>query len=102
MIHVIAILTAQPGQRAAVLDAFHANMPAVHAEAGCIEYGPVIDAPNSGPIQTALGDDSFMVIEKWADLDALHAHAASPHMAEYGKKTRSMLASRVVHVLTDA
>ena len=102
MIHVIAILTAHPGQRAAVLDAFHANMPAVHAEAGCIEYGPVIDAPDAGPLQTALGEDCFMVVEKWADLDALQAHAASPHMADYGQKTRPMLASRVVHVLTDA
>lgn len=102
MIHVIAILTAQPGQRAAMLDAFHANMPAVHAEAGCIEYGPVTDAPDFGRIQTKLGDDSFMVIEKWESADAVKAHSASPHMAEYAKKTGPMLASRVIHVLTDA
>ena len=102
MIHVVAILTAQPGQRAAVLEAFHANMPAVHAEAGCIEYGPVADAPDGGPIQTKLGEDTFMVIEKWESLDALMAHSASPHMADYAKKTKPMLASRVVHVLADA
>ena len=47
MIHVLAVITTKPGKRAEVLAAFHANMPAVHAEAGCIEYGPVIDAPNS-------------------------------------------------------
>ena len=44
MIHVIAVLTAKPGQRAAVLDAFRANVPAVLAEAGCLEYAPVVDA----------------------------------------------------------
>ena len=101
MIHVIAIITTQPGQRAAVLAAFHANMPAVHAEAGCIEYAPAVDAPGAGAVQTKLGDDTFMVIEKWESLEALQAHSASPHMAAYGEKTRPMLASRVIHVLTE-
>ena len=44
MIHVLAIVTAKPGQREAVLAEFRANMAAVHAEAGCIHYEPVIDA----------------------------------------------------------
>ena len=34
MIHVLAIITTKPGLRAQVLEAFHANMPAVHAEKG--------------------------------------------------------------------
>jgi quinol monooxygenase YgiN len=37
MIHVIAFITAQPGQRDKVLSAFNANVPAVLAEDGCIE-----------------------------------------------------------------
>jgi quinol monooxygenase YgiN len=102
MIHVIAIITAKPGQRATILEAFHANMPAVHAEDGCIEYGPAIDTPGMGPIQTKLGDDTFVVVEKWASADALKAHAASPHMAAYGAKTKDMIASRVIHVLSPA
>ena len=102
MIHVVAIITAKPGQRAAVLDAFHANVPAVRAEQGCIEYGPTIDAPDAGAVQTKLCGDSFVVIEKWESLDALKAHAASPHMASYGAKVKDMLASRVIHVLTAA
>ena len=44
MIHVLAIITTLPGKRDEVLAHFRANMPAVHAEDGCIEYGPVIDA----------------------------------------------------------
>ncbi len=99
MIHVLAIITALPGQRAAVLDAFRANMPAVHAEDGCIEYGPAIDAEGAGPIQTPLGPDSFVVIEKWASMEALGAHSKAPHMAAYAAKTKPMLFNRVIHVL---
>ena len=44
MIHVVAVITAKPGNRDAILEAFRANMPAVHAEAGCIEYRMAIDA----------------------------------------------------------
>ena len=98
MIHVLAIITAKPGMREAILKEFRANMPAVHAENGCIEYGPAIDA--EGSAQTKFGDDTFVVIEKWESPDALKAHAASPHMAAYGAKTREMIASRVIHVLS--
>jgi quinol monooxygenase YgiN len=100
MIHVLAIITAKPGQRDTILRAFRANMPAVHAEAGCVEYAPAIDAEGAGANQTKLGPDSFVVIEKWASLDALRAHAASPHMAAYAAKTRELVASRVIHVLS--
>jgi quinol monooxygenase YgiN len=102
MIHVIAIITAKPNQRAAILEAFRANMPAVHAEAGCIEYGPAIDAEGAGPIQTQFGPDTFVVVEKWESLEHLKAHGASPHMAAYGAKTRDLIASRVIHVLSPA
>ena len=102
MIHVVAIITAKPGIRAQILEAFHANMPAVHAEQGCIEYGPAIDAEGAGSFQTKFGPDTFVVIEKWESLDALKAHGASPHMAAYAAKTRDMIASRVIHVLQPA
>ncbi|MBV9757476.1 MAG: antibiotic biosynthesis monooxygenase [Alphaproteobacteria bacterium] len=99
MIHVVAIITAKPGLREAILQAFRANMPAVHAEQGCIEYAPAIDAEGIGGFQTAFGPDSFVVIEKWESPEALKAHAASPHMAAYAAKTRDWIASRVIHVL---
>ena len=37
MIHVLAIITAKSGMRDKILEAFHANMPVVHAEKGCVE-----------------------------------------------------------------
>ena len=100
MIHVIAIITAKPGQRAAVLELFQANVPAVHAEAGCIEYGAAIDVEDMGTAH--YGPDTFVVVEKWESADHLKAHAAAPHMKAYGAKTKDMLASRVIHVLKPA
>ncbi|PWS37050.1 antibiotic biosynthesis monooxygenase [Falsiroseomonas bella] len=102
MIHVIAVITTKPGMREAVLREFRANMPAVHAEQGCIEYGPAVDAEGAGAIQTAFGADSFVVIEKWESLAALKAHAAAPHMAAYAARVKEMIASRVIHVLSPA
>ena len=102
MIHVIAMITAKPGMRPQILEAFRANMPAVHAEKGCIEYQPAVDAEGAGAMQTALGPDTFVVIEKWESLDALKAHGASAHMAAYATKTREMIATRVIHVLSPA
>lgn len=102
MIHVAAIITAKPGMREQILESFRANMPAVHAEQGCIEYGPAVDAEGAGGIQTKFGPDTFVVIEKWESLDALKAHGASPHMTAYAAGTRDMIASRVIHVLQPA
>jgi quinol monooxygenase YgiN len=102
MIHVVAVITAKPGNRDAILEAFRANMPAVHAEAGCIEYGPAVDADGVGGFQTKFGPDTFVVLEKWESLDHLKAHAAAPHMAAYGAKTKDLIASRVIHVLSPA
>lgn len=102
MIHVVAIITAKPGQRDAILEAFRANVPAVHAESGCIEYGPAVDADGVGGFQTKFGPDTFVVLEKWESLDHLKAHAGSPHMAAYGAKTKDLIASRVIHVLSPA
>jgi quinol monooxygenase YgiN len=99
MIHVLAIITAKPGQREAVLRVFNANVSAVRAEAGCIEYGAAVDVDGADP---AFGLDTFVVVEKWQSLAALKAHAVAPHMAAYGQKTRDMVAKRAVHVLTDA
>lgn len=99
MIHVLAVITAKPGMRDSILQAFRANVPVVRAEDGCIEYGAAVDADNALASQTKCGADTFLVIEKWASMDALKAHAAAPHMAAYGAKTRKMIASRVIHIL---
>ena len=99
MIHVLAIITAKSGQRGALLQAFKAIVPAVHAEAGCVEYGPVVDVDGADP---AFGPDTFVVVEKWESMAALKAHAVAPHMKAYGEKTKDLVAKRAVHVLANA
>ncbi len=71
-------------------------------EQGCIEYGAALDAENALGFQTKYGADTFVVIEKWDSMDALKAHAAAPHMAAYGAKTKELIASRVIHILAPA
>ena len=100
MIHVIAIITAKPGKRDEVLGHFRASVPAVRAEKGCVEYGATVDTEGMGSFQTRFGADTFVVVEKWESADALKAHAAAPHMADYSAKTRENIASRVIHVLS--
>jgi quinol monooxygenase YgiN len=102
MVHVIAVITAKPGMRDSILQAFRANVPAVKAEKGCIEYGAAVDAEPALKFQTAFGPDTFLVVEKWESLDALKAHAAAPHMAAYGAKTKDFIAGRVIHILQPA
>jgi quinol monooxygenase YgiN len=100
MLHVLAFITTKPGMRDAVLAEFRANIPAVHAEEGCVEYVPAIDLPTFGPFQAELGPDTFVVIERWASPESLNAHAASPHMKAYAAKTADMIEKRTIHVLS--
>jgi quinol monooxygenase YgiN len=102
MVHVIAVITAKPGKRDEILRHFRANVPTVHAEKGCIEYGAAVDAENALPFQTRWGPDTFLVVEKWESMEALKAHAGAPHMAAYGARTKELIASRVIHILSPA
>ena len=102
MVHVLAFITTKPGMRDEILAIFNANVPAVHAEEGCIEYGATIDAENVGDLQTRCGPDTFVVVEKWQSLDHLNAHAATDHMQAFGAKVRPNLVGRVVHVMSAA
>ncbi|WP_230533207.1 putative quinol monooxygenase [Microvirga roseola] len=100
MLHVLAYITAKPGMRKTVLREFRANMPAVHAEEGCIEYVPVIDLPAFEPSQTELGPDTFAAVEKSASPEALKAHAAAPHMLVYAERAANMIETRMIHILS--
>lgn len=102
MVHVIAVITARPGKRAEILAHFKANVPAVRAEQGCIEYGAALDLDPALKFQTAYGPDTFVVVEKWESSQALMAHAAAPHMAAYAAKTKDFIANRAIHILSPA
>jgi quinol monooxygenase YgiN len=100
MIRVVAVITAKPGRRDDILAAFRANVPAVRAEKGCIEYAAHVDAAGIGPFQAKFGPDVFAVLESGESPEALAAHVAAPQMAAYGKETKDLIASRAIHVLS--
>jgi quinol monooxygenase YgiN len=102
MIHVLAYITVKPGMRAAFLKEFHANVPNVLAEKGCIEYGPTTDAAVDSPAQTKVGGDTSVIVEKWATWEDLQAHMKAPHMATYAAKVKDMLVERKIHILSPA
>jgi len=100
MIHVIAVITAKKGKRPELLDAFSRIVPLVHAEQGCIEYQPVVDAENAGEAQAMLGPNTYVVVEKWESMNDLNAHSVSPHMVEFGKTAGDLVADRKIHILS--
>jgi quinol monooxygenase YgiN len=102
MIHVLATIETQPGQRENFLREFHALMPLVHAEHGCLEYGPAVDCATSIPVQARLGDDTVVIIEKWADVAALEAHLKAPHMADYRVRVKPFVKGVTLRVLQPA
>lgn len=101
MIHVVAILTAAPGAFDTVLQRYRAVLPAVHAEAGCIEYRIAVDHPKAGPFRAAFGPESLVVIEKWDDMASLDAHSRTAHMQALNAVVKPLLTRREVHVLRD-
>jgi quinol monooxygenase YgiN len=99
MIHVIAVITTQPGQRAPMLALFQANRAAVLAEDGCLAYEATVDAAGFPASPGTYGADTFVVIEQWASLAALKAHSVAPHMLAFGQATQALRKNVVLHVL---
>src|SRR5262245_25004110 len=102
MIHVIATIELKDGAREAFLQEFHALMPKVHAEQGCIEYGPAIDLPTNIPVQVPPRPNVAVIVEKWADLPALQAHLQAPHMTEYRARVKDFVQSAKLQILQPA
>jgi quinol monooxygenase YgiN len=99
MIHVLATVELHPGMRAAWLEKFHAVMPAVHAEDGCLAYEPCIDVDSGFSAQAAIGPDRVVIIERWRDLAALKAHSVAPHMKEYRAGVKDFVKGMTLQVL---
>ncbi len=102
MIHVLAMITAHPGQRDRILEIFRGNVAAVHAEAGCVAYEAVVDVREGAAGSAQFGADTFVVVERWESLAALQAHAVAPHMKAYASQVRELTASRAIHILEAA
>lgn len=102
MIYVIATLEMAPGTRGAFLAEFAKVVPLVHAEAGCIEYAPAIDADTDIPSQHRIGPDRVTIVEKWDSVETLRAHDTSPHMQAYRGRVKEYVRGKEIRMLQPA
>ena len=102
MIHVIATIELAPGSRDAFLAEFRKLIPDVKGEAGCIAYGPAIDAETDIPTQARIGADKVVIVEQWESVAALKAHAVAPHMQNYRVRVKEFVKGMELRVLVPA
>ncbi len=98
MINVLASIKVKPEKIDEFVKIFKANVPAVLAEDGCIDYFPAMDEETGLGAQTK--DATVVtVIEKWESVDALKAHLDAPHMATYREDVKDMVEETIIKVL---
>jgi quinol monooxygenase YgiN len=102
MICVLATIELAEGRRDEFLAAFGQLVPKVLAEEGCIEYGPMVDVQTNIPAQPPARPNVVTVVEKWQNIEALEAHLIQPHMLEYRKAVKGMVAGTTLLVLEPA
>ena len=83
------------------LEVFKANVPAVLAEDGCIEYYPALDVESGHPAQSK-DPNVVTVVEKWRDVAALIAHSKAPHMLRLRETAGQMVESISIKVVGKA
>ena len=102
MIVVIAEVEVVEGQRDAFLAEFRKVMPFVHAEQGCIEYGPTLDVPTDIPVQQPLRPLVVTIVEKWESVETLKAHLVAPHMHDYRARIKDFVKGVKLRILGPA
>lgn len=98
MIHVIAKIHTVAGKRDAFVAEFHKLVPLVLEEAGCVEYGPTVDAVTELDAQQKAGENVTVIIERWESLDALKAHLVADHMTAYRERVKDLVENTVLEV----
>lgn len=102
MIHVIATIELAAGQRDAFLAEFRKVVPHVLMEAGCLEYGPTVDAATDIPAQLPPRADAVTIVEKWESVEHLKRHLVAPHMEEYRPRVKPMIVRTTLMILAPA
>jgi quinol monooxygenase YgiN len=100
MIHVIATVELHEGKRDAFLAEFRKLVPLVHAEKGCLDYGPTVDVATGLSAQNAVRENVVTVVEKWENIETLKNHLQAPHMIAYRPKVQDLVKATKLVVLT--
>jgi len=93
MLHVIVTMRIREGRMPEFLAACEALRPLVLAEPGCHAYDYTRDQASPFDPQQPVDPDRITLLERWASLDALKAHLASPHMRAAGPRMQELRAS---------
>ena len=99
MIHVIATIELNAGCRQNFLKILNANVPTVRAEVGCLVYQPTVDVEAGLPIPVEVRENVVTIVEAWENLEALHAHLKTPHMAAYREAVKDWVSNLSLRVL---
>ena len=101
MVDVIASIRVKSGHRDEFIEKFKANLPAVLAEDGCIDYYPAVDA-ESGLAAQRKDSDTVTVVEKWESIEALRVHSQAPHMASFRETVSEIVEGMRLTVVSPA
>ena len=101
LIDVIASIRVKDGCLQQLLERFHANVPNVLAEDGCVRYYPTIDADSGLPPQQK-DAQIVTVVEQWESIEHLHAHSKAPHMQAYKEDVKDWVEGVSLKVLKKA
>jgi quinol monooxygenase YgiN len=102
MICVIATIEVVEGRREDFLSEFRKVVPKVLAEAGCLEYAPMVDVPTGIGRQLPARPHVVTILEKWESIEALEAHLIAPHMIEYRKAVKNLLQGTALRIFRPA
>lgn len=99
MIHVIVTVELHEGRRDDFLEEFHKVVPLVLEEAGCISYGPAVDAETGIDAQVTAGDNVLTIVESWESLEHLKDHLVAEHMVAYRPRVRELIHQSKLQIL---
>jgi quinol monooxygenase YgiN len=99
MIQVIATIELKPDCLDEFLAILRENVPNVKAEEGCLAYEPSIDVDSGLPVQGEIRQNTVTLVEAWLDLDSLHAHLKTSHMAAYREAVKDYVQDVRLQVL---
>ena len=102
MIWVLATIQVTAGRRDDFLALFRALVPKVHAEDGCLEYGPTVDVETNIEVQVPLRPHVVTVVEKWESVAALERHLIAPHMVEFRASAKELVENISLQIVEPA
>ncbi|MFP3322393.1 putative quinol monooxygenase [Planococcus sp. SIMBA_160] len=88
-ISVTAILKPKEQLAERLLEELQKVQKASRQETGCLDY----------TLHQSIEDETFVLHEKWQDMDALESHIASSHYEEYRNNIAELVSAREVYKL---